>query len=227
VASFLRLVLTLHRKEYLDVNSRALAALLLLVMLVAFNVSCVRQSDFAAAGQPSSQERALPFHSEAPPDATESNFPLAGLMVGTPIAVHVETPLSSAHSRPGSSFTAVLAEPLVASGHVVAPKGTVIKGKILEAKPSEPADEAGYLRLTLAAISLGGKTWPLQTSHVFLKGATYERESVVPVQLASASTAVRVPSSRMIQVHEDVGIASDRKLIFRLSQAISVQIANK
>jgi hypothetical protein len=121
----------------------------------------------------------------------------------------------------------MLEEPLFVSAHVVAPRGTVIKGRILEAKPSDPAEEAGYLRLTLTSISLAGKTLPLQTSHLFLKGATYERESVLPVQLASASTAVRVPSSRMTQVHEDVGIPSDRRLIFRLSQAISVQIANK
>jgi hypothetical protein len=210
------------------VNSRSwTTALLILIMLIVLNVGCVRQTDFAT-GQPSSQERGLPFQgSDTPPNDFEASFPLAHLVVGTPLTVHVETPLSSMRSRPGSSFTALLDEPLLVSGHVVAPKGSVMKGKILEAKPSEPADEAGYLRLTLAAISLGGKTWPLQTSHVFLKGATYERESVVPVQLASASTTARVPSSRMIQVHEDVGIASDRKLIFRLSQAISVQIANK
>ena len=207
-------------------NSRASTALLLLVMLVAFNVGCVRQADFAA-GQPSSQERSLPFQGDDTPDATGGSFPLAGLVVGTPIAVHVETALSSARSLPGSSFTAMLDEPLLVGRHVVAPKGTVIKGKILEAKPSEPATEAGYLRLTLTAISLEGKTWPLQTSHVFLKGATYARKSVVPMQLASASTAVRVPSSRVTQVHEDVGIQSDRKLVFRLSQTISLQIAGK
>ncbi len=207
-------------------NSRASAALLFLVMLAAFNVGCVRQADFAS-GQPSSQERSLPFRRDEVPAVNGNTFPLAGLAVGTPIAVHVQTPLSSARSRPGSSFTAMLEEPLFVSAHLVAPRGTVIKGRILEAKPSDPAEEAGYLRLTLTSISLAGKTLPLQTSHLFLKGATYERESVLPVQLASASTAVRVPSSRMTQVHEDVGIPSDRRLIFRLSQAISVQIANK
>ena len=204
----------------------ATTALLSLVVLVAFNVGCVRQADFAA-GQPSSQERTLPFQSDDAPDTSEGSFPLAGLVVGTPLVVHVEIPLSSARSRPGSSFTAMLDEPLFVRGHAVAPKGTVIKGKILEAKPSEPAYEAGYLRLTLTAISLKGKTWPLQTSHVFLKGATYQRESVLPVQLASATTAVRVPVNRMTQVHEDVGIPSDRKLVFRLSQTISVQIAGR
>ena len=195
-------------------------------MLSALNVGCVRQADFAA-GQPSSQERSLPFHSDDAHDTAQGSFPLEDLVVGTPLTVHVEPPLSSARSRPGSLFTAMLDEPILVNGHVVVPKGSVMKGKILEAKPSEPAYEAGYLRLTLTAISLQGKTWPLQTSHMFLKGATYEREAVVPVQLASASTAVRVPASRMTQVHEDVGIPSDRKLVFRLSQTISVQIAGR
>lgn len=217
-------------KEYLNVNFRATKrALFLPVTLIALNSGCVRQADFAT-DQPPSQERALPFHKvgNAPPIDSEGSFPLADLVSGTPLPVHVQAPLSSARCRTGNTFMAILDQPLVLRGQVVASKGSMITGKILEAKPSDPPYEAGYLRLTLTGILLHGKTWPLQTSHVFVKGATYEREApVVAVQLAAALSSLSVPgpATRYVRIHGDAGVPTDRQLIFRFSQASSPQNA--
>ena len=206
----------------------------LLVVALAFSTGgCVRRPEFTAGQPGTTQEPTLPFqeagsHAPVTPAAAFS-LSLSDLAMGTPLLVHLQAPLSSAHGRAGNTFKAILDEPILLSGQTIASKGAIVIGKILEAKPSDPVHEAGYLRLTLTGIWLNGESWSLQTSRVFVKGATYQREAAVaPVQLAAASTSLTasgVPATRIVQVHEDAGVPADRLLIFRLSQTHRVQNA--
>jgi hypothetical protein len=203
----------------------------LVVALAFLTGGCVRRPEFTAGQPGTTQEHTLPFqeagsHAPVTPAAA---FSLSDLAMGTPLLVHLQAPLSSAHGRAGNTFQAILDEPILLSGQTIASKGAIVIGKILEAKPSDPVHEAGYLRLTLTGISLNGESWSLQTSRVFVKGATYQREAAVaPVQLAAASTSLTasgVPATRIVQVHEDAGVPADRLLIFRLSQTHRVRNA--
>ncbi|HYL75364.1 MAG TPA: hypothetical protein VEU96_14225, partial [Bryobacteraceae bacterium] len=49
---------------------------------------------------------------------------------GTWITVRMNEPLSSDHNQSGDSFTATLAEPVVANGHIVARRGQMIGGVV-------------------------------------------------------------------------------------------------
>jgi hypothetical protein len=209
----------------LDIRKRAWAVS---IALAGLTISCGRQPDFVA-GQSLLQDRALPFHPD--PNAKgltrhDTSY-LAGVAPGTPILVHLQAPLSSARSRAGDSFKAILDEAIVVRGQTIVVKGALITGKILEAKPSDPDHEAGYLRLTLTEISLDGKSWPLQTSNVFVKGATYERDAPAPpIQLVGDSkslTPKAAPRVVRIEVREEAGVPADRHLTFRLTQPVSLE----
>lgn len=202
-------------------------AIVIAVALTGMTVGCGQRPEFAA-GQSSFQDRSLPFHSDGgskkrSPDLTSL---LSDVFSGTPIQVRLESSLSSSHAVTGDIFKAVLDAPLVWKGQTIAPKGSLLRGKVLEAKPSEPSREAGYLRLALTTIAIDGKVSPLQTSSIFVKGATYEREAtILPVQLVTASKA-SVPEAALrpqhIQVHDDAGISTSRLLTFHLSQPVTV-----
>lgn len=88
----------------------------------------------------------------------------AAIPAGTPVTIHLRLSLSSASSRTGDPFDAVLDEPIVVHGRVLAPRGAILTGKVLEARASDQFHEPGYLRLGLTAISLNGKPVPIQTS---------------------------------------------------------------
>src|SRR5215470_9073109 len=66
---------------------------------------------------------------DAPPPPGELVLP-----AGTWITVHVNQPLSSDHNQPGDAFTATLAQPLVASGRVIARRGQTVAGRVAEAQ---------------------------------------------------------------------------------------------
>jgi hypothetical protein len=194
----------------------------LLLALLILLVGCARQPDLTAT--PALPDHTLPFdrNSPNPRQSPASAFSLDDVPAGTVIVVHLQVPLSSSLAHSGDSFQAILEGPILLRGQSIAARGSLVTGKVLQAKSSDPSREAGYLRLALTEIAIAGRRWPLQTSSVFIKGATYDREaSTPPVQLVGASNSRVTPAtlrSPRILVREDAGVPADRSLTFRLSQ---------
>ena len=67
----------------------------------------------------------------------------AAIPAGTPVTIHLRLSLSSASSRAGDPFEAVLDEPIVVRGHTLAPRGAILSGRVLDARASDPFQEAG------------------------------------------------------------------------------------
>jgi hypothetical protein len=96
---------------------------------------------------------------------------------GTVVAVRLQNTVSSASANSGDTFQAVLDEPLVVKGETVAPKGAPVTGRVVEAKSSGRLHDSGYLRLTLASITLNGKQISIQTSSMFAKGSNHNKRN--------------------------------------------------
>lgn len=156
-------------------------------------------------------------------------FASESIPVGTEITVQLRLALSSADSRVGDTFEALLEEPLVV-GKTVVPRGTPVMGRVFAAKAAGRHDP-GYLRLTLASFEMNGKSIPLQTSSIFTKGrsrdqrsqpdATHgskaENESVAagtPADSATASEPLRDLN------RGDVRFSTGHRFTFRLAQPL-------
>jgi hypothetical protein len=139
----------------------------------------------------------------------------AGVPVGTSLVVRLGSDLSSADSRPGESFAAVLDEPIVVQGQTIAPRGSILAGKVLAVRAADRSQQPGYLRLILNSISINGKSLPLHTSSVFMKGAF--RESA-PDGLNSIPGATAGMAEK-----RDVEFSTGQRLIFRLTRPLPAQ----
>src|SRR5262249_2351344 len=71
---------------------------------------------------------------------------------GTKLRVVLLQPISSDKSRRGDSFLASLAEPVVIDGKTFFPRGTKIRGHIVDAKESGRVKGLASLKLTLTEI---------------------------------------------------------------------------
>ena len=134
--------------------------------------------------------------------------------------------MSSASSRSGDPFDAVLDEPIIVRGHTLAPKGTILTGRVLDARASDRFQQAGYLRLGLTAIMLNGKVIPIQTSSIFMKRGSHEQRNVTIIRDGSGNkgaligASVDVPGTTYATGSSDVGVAPERPLTFRLAQPL-------
>ena len=85
---------------------------------------------------------------------------------GTIVAVRVGQTISSKNSNSGDQFTATLAEPITVNDQTVVDAGARATGTVVEAVPLGRFKGGAKLRLSLDAITVNGKRYPLQTSSV-------------------------------------------------------------
>jgi hypothetical protein len=212
-------------------------------------VGCSRREGLPTAEDTPIADQHLPFEGTSDKDGvfpTGSLTPTA-IPAGTPVTVHLQSSLSSATSRSGDSFEAVLEEPIIVRGQMVAPRGAIVAGKVLDARASDQLEESGYMRLALTAISLSGKSLPIQTSSIFVKHGSHEKRHPKVIGGAPMTTAAISPASsrrlsgssksvligastRTVAVSEpvyeensDVGVTPERRLTFRLAQPLPLE----
>jgi hypothetical protein len=160
----------------------------------------------------------------------------------TAIYIRLQQSISSSTAQPGQSFSAVLDEPLVVDGQTLAPRGTAVTGKVVSARESGHLHNAGYLRITLASMSVNGKSVPLQTNSVFVSGGSYKKRNLAFVGggagggallggllgggkgalIGSAVGAAGGTTAAYATGKKEVGFVAERRLGFRLTQPLTI-----
>jgi hypothetical protein len=140
--------------------------------------------------------------------------------------------LSSADVRTGDSFAAVLDQPIVLAGKTVLPGGSPVVGTVLAAQAFEPSQDSGYLRLTLASITVNGKRLLLQTSSIFAKGPS-STQPKARVATPSSNGKVLVPAketdfgpdaqANYAVKNRDVRFSTGHRFTFRLTEPLHLQ----
>ena len=149
----------------------AFSVLLVVLMLAMTLAGCSRRESLPVTSGTEATSDQLPFSAASDKDGIfpTGSLTLTAIPAGTPVTIHVQLSLSSATSHSGDSFEAVLDQPIIVRGREVAPRGAMVAGKILDARASDQLQEPGYMRLALTAISINGKSVPIQTSSIFVK----------------------------------------------------------
>jgi hypothetical protein len=189
---------------------------------------CSQRGNLPGGEENPTADQHLPFEAASEKAGISPTGALAptAIPAGTPVTIHLRLSLSSASSRPGDPFEAVLDEPIVIRGRTVAPRGAVLAGKVLDARASDQLQEPGYLRLALTAISLNGKLLPIHTSSIFVKRGSHERRNVTIVRDGSGKkgaligASIDAPGTTYATGSSDVGVAPERSLTFRLAQPL-------
>lgn len=99
---------------------------------------------------------------------------------GTLLSVRVTEPLSSDHNQTGDGFTAVLQQPLVADGLVVARRGQTVIGRVAVAEKAGRVKGVSRLGLELSELTLvDGQQMPIHSEMFAHSGETsYGRDAV-------------------------------------------------
>lgn len=160
----------------------------------------------------------------------------------TAIYVRLQESISSRTAQPGQRFSAVLDEPLMVDDQTVAAKGTPVEGRVVVARDSGHLHNSGYLRITLATITLNGKSVPLQTNSMFVSGGTYRKRNLAFIgggagggaligALAGGGKGAAIGAllgagagtgAAYATGKKGVGFAAERRLGFRLTHALNI-----
>lgn len=92
---------------------------------------------------------------------------------GTYITVRINQPLSTAHNQPGDAFSASLARPLVVDGIVVALRGEMIGGHVVESQRAGRVQGTSRMVIQLTDLTLvDGQQVPIRTQLINRSGPT-------------------------------------------------------
>jgi hypothetical protein len=84
----------------------------------------------------------------------------------TALEVRLTNGLSSKDNNAGDTFTASIERDVTMNGKTVIPKGAEVTGRVTNAVPSGRLKQRAELSVTLASVTVGGKTYDISTSTV-------------------------------------------------------------
>jgi hypothetical protein len=130
------------------------------------------QGGWRQLGQPQQQADAPPpAFDPAPQDRPRTGS--LSIPAGTLLTVRITQPLSSDHNQPGDGFTAVLQQPIVVDGLVLARRGQTAVGTVTEAEKAGRAKGVSHLGIEIGQLTLvDGQQVPVKTNLLERKGNT-------------------------------------------------------
>jgi len=98
------------------------------------------------------------------------------------VTVRVNGVLSSDHNQTGDAFTATLAEPIVVNGRVIARRGQMVGGRVVEALKAGRVKGTSSLQLELTELGVAdGQQVPIKTQMIQRNGQTSVGRDVAAV----------------------------------------------
>ncbi len=174
---------------------------------------------------------------------TESTKPVT-VPEGTPINVVLNQTLSSADSRSGDEFDASLSAPVVVDGKTVIPKDARVKGRVVEARPSGRLHGVARLRLALASVEVGGKSYAIDTTGTARAGGSHKKRNIELIgggagvgaliggiagggkgaAIGAAAGAGAGTATAAATGKKDIAIPAETPLSFKLTQPVTIQV---
>src|SRR5215510_5017880 len=114
----------------------------------------------------------------------------ASIPAGAQLPVRITENLSSANAKVGQEFHGTLEAPIMASGHIVYPKGSQVTGKVVAVHPSGRLSDPGVLDLKLLSVSDGQSSSPLNTQTFGIKGESHTKANVEKIGGTAAAGAI-------------------------------------
>jgi hypothetical protein len=109
---------------------------------------------------------------------------------GAQLLVRITENLSSANARVGQGFHGTLEAPIMASGHVVYPRGSQVTGTIVALHSSGRLSDPGVLELKLVSVSNGRSSSALNTQVFRIKGESHTKSNVEKIGGTAAAGSI-------------------------------------
>jgi hypothetical protein len=151
--------------------------------------------------------------------------------------------LDTKYSHPGERFKAYLDDPLTSGDRVVAPKGTVFEGHVIEAKRSGRLRGRAFLAITLDSFHFHGATYPIATGADVRSSKSHKKRNLamigggsgtgaaigavagggVGALIGAGAGAATGTTGAFITGRKNVKLPVETPLVFSLHAAVSVR----
>jgi hypothetical protein len=163
------------------------------------NVVARETTEMAAAGAGAAGASAALAHQDAPQPVTPA-APAppppppppqkVTIPAGTSLSVRLVDTIDSEKNQPGETFRATLNSPLSVEGEIAIPSGYDVEGHIVDVKSAGKFAGQSVLVLQLDRISVGGKSYSIQTDEYKRQGSSRGKNTAEKVGAGAAIGAI-------------------------------------
>jgi hypothetical protein len=114
----------------------------------------------------------------------------ATIPAGAQLPVRISESLSSANVKVGQEFHGTLEAPIMATGHVVYPRGSQVTGTVVAVHSSGRLSDPGVLELKLVSIRNGRSSSALNTQVFRIKGESHTKSNVEKIGGTAAAGSI-------------------------------------
>ena len=108
----------------------------------------------------------------------------------TKIQVRLQDALDTAVNESGDTFRTILDKDIVVDGRVVAPRGSVLDGKLSNVARSGRVEGRATMSLQLTSLTVGNQTYPLQTETLSFEADSTKKKDATKVGVGAGIGAV-------------------------------------
>jgi PBP1b-binding outer membrane lipoprotein LpoB len=109
---------------------------------------------------------------------------------GTTIPVRLQEALDSSVNQTGEAFSAMLDKDIEVNGIVVAPRGSIVEGKLSKVLRSGRVEGRAAMSLQLTSLTVGKQTYPLQTEMLSFEAESTKKKDATKVGIGAGVGAV-------------------------------------
>jgi hypothetical protein len=124
----------------------------------------------------------------ATPKPPEPKF--ATIADGTKIQVRLQDPLDSAINKSGDKFRTILDKDIIVDGTVVAPRGSILDGKLLSVERSGRVEGRAAMSMQLTSLTVRNQIYPLQTDTMSFQAESTVKKDATKVGIGAGLGAV-------------------------------------
>lgn len=102
----------------------------------------------------------------APEEKKAERRSAAAVPTGTALVVRLNNAVSSKTAKPGDTFTATLAKPVIVHGETVIPQGSGATGKVTDVKAAGKLAGAAQMGLNLTSVTVDGRSYRVKSTAI-------------------------------------------------------------
>jgi hypothetical protein len=143
-----------------------------------------------AAGAPPQTAPQNQVVASAPKPAAPPQPRIVVVPGGTELSIRLQDPLDSGVNKTGDAFQAILDKDLVIDGQTIAPRGSAIVGKVVNAASAGRVEGRAAMSLTLTDMKVASASYPIRTNTLAFEAESTTKKDATKVGIGAGIGAV-------------------------------------
>ncbi len=159
-------------------------------LLLATFLGCSKESDPESQPQEETKQEQVKQEDRIAPAAVPQTPKTAVIPAGTRLDIRLAESISSAQNQSGDTFESILNEDITANGRILAPRGSIVLGKLFDVQQSGRTKGRATMSLRLTDLRIEDNSYSIQTDKLSFEAEGTKKKDAAKIGAGAGIGAV-------------------------------------